>query len=215
VAIPTRLARPSEPTRSANPIEALGSASESTELQAPALPNTVYAAFAGLIDQNSLNRIFAGVGGATQRGVSEIHILFESTGGAVGDGIALYNFFRGVPITVNLYNAGTVASIAVLAFLGAAHRYVSQHATFAIHKSRYPAQTPTDTSGHRALSDSLIIEDRRSEAIIRAHTIIPNRLWRLHARQDVTFQAQEAVQFGIAEAIREFQIPKGNQLFNI
>jgi ATP-dependent Clp protease, protease subunit len=184
-------------------------------MQAPPLPPVVYATFSGQINQDGLTRIFHSIGGASQRGTTEIHLLFESGGGIVGDGIALYNYFRALPLDLHIYNSGTVGSIAVLSFLGAGKRYVSQHATFVIHKTVYPTHTPTNAVGHQALAANLLVEDARSEAILRAHTNIPAARWFTHATADVIFQAPEAVQFGIANAIREFQIPAGNQVFNI
>jgi ATP-dependent Clp protease, protease subunit len=179
------------------------------------LPATVYAAFSGQINQDAAAKIFNSFGGASQRGVTTIHLLFQSSGGNIGDGICIYNFFQGIPLELHIYNCGTVASIGVLAFLGARYRYTSAHATFGIHKSRFPTQTPADAIIHRALADQLLVEDARTEAIIKARTNIPADRWALHAQHDVTFDAQEAVQFGIADAIREFQIPAGNQVFHI
>lgn len=180
------------------------------------VPPIVYASFSGTINQDSLNRFFFNLGGASQKGVTEIHLLFQSTGGIVGDGIALYNYFRTMPIDLHIYNAGSVGSIAVLSYLGAAHRYTSTHANFVIHKTRYSGQASADAIGHRALADNAEREDARSEAILKAHTKIPADRWARHAlAQDVFFTAQESVQFGIAQKIREFQIPAGDQVFHI
>jgi ATP-dependent Clp protease protease subunit len=43
--------------------------------------------------------------------------LVQSTGGFVGDGIAIYNYLRNVPIEIIAYNGGMVSSIAVLVFI--------------------------------------------------------------------------------------------------
>jgi ATP-dependent Clp protease protease subunit len=177
---------------------------------------SVYATFAGPIDQSALNRLFFNLNAATQRGVVEAHLLFQSGGGIVGDGISLYNYFRTLPLDLHVYNTGTVGSIAVLPFLAAPHRYASAHANFVIHKTRYGTQAPTDAIGHRALAHSAELEDARSEAILHNHTKIPASHWSIHAAaRDVIFTAQEAVQFGIADQIREFQVPSGNQVFHI
>jgi ATP-dependent protease ClpP protease subunit len=39
-------------------------------------------------------------------GVNHLHLMFQTTGGDIGDGIALYNLFRALPITISLYNVG-------------------------------------------------------------------------------------------------------------
>jgi ATP-dependent protease ClpP protease subunit len=181
----------------------------------PPLPQIVYVTFAGMIDQNALTRIYNSFAAATQRGVTEAHLLFQSTGGNVGDGIALFNYFRALSIDLHIYNGGMVASMAVIAYLGGAHRYTSTHASFAIHKTRFPTQAPTNAVGHRALATQAEAEDARTEAILKGLTTIPASAWTAHGLHDVMFTAQEAVQFGIAQTIREFHVPQGNQIFNI
>src|SRR5437764_9130338 len=89
------------------------------------LPKTVYAMFTGQINQEALQRLFQGFGLVSNSGVLALHLLFQSTGGFVNEGIALYNFLRAVPLQLHLYNGGSVASIAAIAFLGAQRRYAS------------------------------------------------------------------------------------------
>ena len=82
-----------------------------------------YFAFAGTIDQQALHRLFNGFGFAMGQGVERVHLLFQSTGGLVSDGVCLYNYFKGLPIELAIYNAGSVASVATIAFLGVERRY--------------------------------------------------------------------------------------------
>ncbi len=180
-----------------------------------AIPPVIYATFSGLIDGQSIGRLFAGFGIATQNSVSTVHLLFQSTGGNVGDGVSLYNYFRGLPLELHIYNTGTVQSIAVLAYLGAQHRHVSAHATFLLHKSTFTIPTPTTASKYRSLAKTLDIEDARVEAIIRSHATIPPKKWRERSVQDLTFGADDAVQYGVAHNIAEFVVPSGGQLFNL
>jgi ATP-dependent protease ClpP protease subunit len=184
---------------------------------APGLASQVgYATFAGAINQDGIARIFQACAIATQRGYSTLHLLFQSAGGIVGDGIALHNYFRTVPIDIHLYNTGTVASIAVLAYLGASQRWVSPQATFSLQKSVLPSTAPANAAQHRAFADYLAVEDQRAEAIVKAHTRIPAERWQalMAGTRDVVFRAEEAVEFGIAAGVRDFAVPPGQQLFN-
>jgi ATP-dependent protease ClpP protease subunit len=183
-----------------------------------ALPQSIYASLGGTIDQTTLQRIFLNLTGATQGGVKEMHLLFQSTGGGIGDGIALYNFFRAYPLDLYIYNGGTVASVAVIAYVGVAlgHRYVSSVGNFMIHKSYANSpQGMLNAVKLQAMAASLAADDARIESILKVQTNIPAAHWALHASQDVFFNAQEAVQFGIAHSIREFQVPQGEQIFNV
>jgi ATP-dependent protease ClpP protease subunit len=181
----------------------------------PPLPPVVYASFAGGIDQQSIGRIFMNFAAATQRGATTVHLLFQSTGGTVGDGIALYNFWRGFPLELHIYNAGAVQSIGTLAYLAGRHRHVSAAGTFSMHKTGISTQPGTSASQIKAIHSSLLADDARTEAIVKANTQIPAKKWALHKFGDVTFNANEAVQFGIAHDISEFVVPPGNQIFNI
>ncbi len=181
----------------------------------PAPQKAAFATFSGPIDESSLTRIFNSFNAATQQSNSEIHLLFQSTGGNVGDGVCLFNYFDKFPLRLYIYNMGTVASVAVLAFLGGRFRFANTHATFAIHKSRFPAEAPTDAKGHKALADQAMLEDHRVEAILKAKTQIPAKRWKQHASRGVVFDAQQSVEFGIAKAIGDFEPPVGSQVFNI
>jgi ATP-dependent protease ClpP protease subunit len=180
-------------------------------------PKVAYAAFAGMIDQQSLPRIFQSLAGASQGGTKEVHLLFQSSGGIIGDGISLYHFFKALPsdMELHLYNAGSIQSIAVLAYLGGLYRHTSAHGTFMIHKSHFPAQPGARAAQLDALAKTLVIEDARIEAVLKTEATIPDEKWVLHALQDVTFSAKEAVDFGIADDIREFDVPDGNKFYNI
>jgi ATP-dependent protease ClpP protease subunit len=66
--------------------------------QTPKLPEEVYGIFCWPISQDSVQKIFAAIATASQNNVKHIHLLFQSIGGSVSDGIALYNFFKTAPV---------------------------------------------------------------------------------------------------------------------
>lgn len=85
-----------------------------------------------------------------------MHAVFQSTGGGIGDGICLYNVFKALSIDLTLYNTGHVASIAVLAYLGAKHRKVSRHAAFMIHRTQTTTQS-ANTQTVQAFAKSAVL----------------------------------------------------------
>src|ERR1039457_314805 len=104
-------------------------------MNAPALPSVVYATLCGTVEAAMCQRVVSGFTAAVNSGTKEVHLLIQSTGGAIGDGVAIYNFLRNLPIKIIAYNGGTVASIAVIVFLSAQERKVSETGNFVIHKS--------------------------------------------------------------------------------
>ena len=181
-----------------------------------ALSTEIYTVFAGQIDQEAVKRIFNTLTVATNptMKITHIHLLFQSTGGFVGDGIALYNFFRVLPIDLTIYNAGSVQSVATIAYLGAKKRKVSAHATFMIHRTYLNPQYAT-TTRLQAATKSLLVDDQRTEAILKAHIKLPDEQWKELDYHDLTFSADEAVKYRFADEMAEFAPPKGTQLYNI
>src|SRR5438552_18583391 len=109
-------------------------------------PDEVYGMFCGLIDQPAAQRIMHGINIATQTGKTRVHLLLQSTGGSIGDGICLYNYFRSCPIGLSIYNLGQLSSIAVIAYLGASDRVATANATFMLHQAITPAVAMTATT---------------------------------------------------------------------
>jgi ATP-dependent Clp protease, protease subunit len=178
------------------------------------LPAEVYGLFSDAINQASVQRIFNTFGIACTGGVRHAHILFQSNGGFVTDGVALYNFFRAVPIEVTLYNVGGVQSIATVAFLGATHRRVSASAIFQIHQTTSPA-IAAKAAQLQAIAEGVQLDDSRTEAILRQHLRLPADRWEQLGQRDLIFGAQEAVDFGFADEIGDFSPPPGAKVFNI
>jgi ATP-dependent Clp protease protease subunit len=111
----------------------------------PLLSLDAYGVFCGQIDQAALQRIFQNLSLATNPAlnIKSVHLLFQSSGGFVGDGVCLYNFFRSFPVDLTLYNVGSVLSIATIAYLGAKTRKASARAMFGIHRSIMTPQAAT------------------------------------------------------------------------
>jgi ATP-dependent protease ClpP protease subunit len=76
--------------------------------------------------------------------------------------------FRSLPISFTLYNTGSVASVAVIAYLGAHERKVSTHATFMLHRAYANPQAAT-ADRIQSIAKNLTLDDKRTKAIIRKH----------------------------------------------
>lgn len=178
-------------------------------------PTEVFAAFSGDINQATTGALFGSLSLASQRGIKTFHLLFQSTGGLIGDGIALYNFIRTLPFDLHMYNCGGVSSAAVLPYLAATRRIASKHSRFLIHKSACLGQVSAQAAHLQVVAEALKGDDARVEAILKSHTKIPEDQWALHLHRDIFFDAEQAVNFTIADVIGEFQVPRETMIYNI
>lgn len=186
-----------------------------TEDASDVLPRKkVFAVFAGNIDQVAVQRLANAIAIASQQGVHEIHLLFQTTGGLVADGICLHNLFVAAPIEVHLYNVGSIASIGVVAYLGGDFKYTTDNATFMIHKVTFSAQAAT-VDRLQSAANAAALDDRRIEEILQKHINLPKEKWDVHKVSDLWLSAEEAIAAKLADSIGEFSPPFGEQIYYV
>ena len=112
----------------------------------------------GDVNSDMVHRVFEAVSMMTEDGIETAHVLVQSNGGYVSDGLCLYNFLANAPIEFVMYNGGAVASIAVILFLSGTRRYASETARFMIHKSH-----ATASPGSRPDALNIIVEGLRAD----------------------------------------------------
>jgi ATP-dependent Clp protease protease subunit len=177
-------------------------------------PKEAYAVYCGLIDQAGAQRLAAAITMAQNGGVEQFHIMFQSFGGAVGDGVFIYNLLRSSPLRVSLYNCGCVQSAGVIAFLGANERHTSASATFMLHRASIAPQS-AGAVRLGSLTESIDLDDARTEMILRDRVSLRDDHWQAHRYTDLWLSAEAAVEVGVATSIREFAPPVGQQLYNL
>lgn len=185
-------------------------------LGSPVAPpkNEVYGFFAGVIDQQAVQRICNGIAVASSNNVDHIHLLMQSTGGHPGDGICLYNLFRNLNTGLTVYNCGQISSIATLAYLGARNRKTSAHATFMIHRT-YANPVGATSDRLQSVTQTLLLDDQRTEAILREALELTDDQWTSHKYQELWLSAADAIKCKLATEIGEFAPPIGQKLFSL
>jgi len=182
------------------------------ETKKPA-PQELWATYCGDINAANVSKLVGGLSVVANNGTKRVHILFQSWGGFVGDGVFLYNSLKKLSVDIVLYNAGQVASAATLAYLGAHSRKTTANAVFMIHQSTYnPNAAGADKL--KAVADNLAIDDIRVEEILRTHLRLPDELWTQFRFHDVYLTGKDAVTYGMAEEIGEFSPPAGTKVLN-
>lgn len=173
----------------------------------------IWVTFAGVLDIQIVRRTFELFQGAHMDGIKKAHVLIHSPGGGVSDGVCLYNYFRAIQMEIIAYNAGTVASAATTAYMGASRRIVAPSGTFLIHKTIVPVPNTGSAARLQAAVDAITLDDLRTEAILHEHIKLTDQKWAIHGMADLTLSADESVECGLAHDIGYFT-PCG-RLFNI
>ncbi len=179
------------------------------------LPKEVWCSFAGEINGDTVNRMLGTLGIATANQVSTVHLLIQSPGGQIKDGIALYNCLSKLPVEIVAYNSGGVQSAAVLLFLAAKRRVASDTATFMIHRSNTTVPSRVSATVLREIAADLETDDVYIEQILRTHVTMLPEYWAAYQARDLIITAKQALEFSFIHEIGQFTRPPGSILFNI
>jgi ATP-dependent Clp protease protease subunit len=174
-----------------------------------------YFGFTGVIEPAGVGRIAGALNAAANSGLEEVHLSFSSNGGYVADGIYLHNHIRALPIRLVIYNTGSVGSIAVSVFLAAAERYCSQRAMFMIHPTTMSTVDGMSARRLQSTLDAALADDDRTDDILRQYSSIPNDVLAARRHSEVHIAPRQAVEFGLVQGVREFTLPKGQQIVQI
>lgn len=178
-------------------------------------PVDAFYTLSGDVNSDMVKRVFEQVASMTAQGVTDAHVLVQSNGGYVSDGICLYNFLSRSPIKFTMYNGGAVASIAVVVFLAGMRRMASDTARFMIHKSHASAASGTRPDALQIIVDGLVADDHRTEKILKKHVKLTKQHWKIHVSSDLHLTAAQALEVGIIDQIADFAPPKGSRIVSI
>jgi ATP-dependent Clp protease protease subunit len=169
----------------------------------------------GDVNSDMVHRVFEAVSMMTEDGIETAHVLVQSNGGYVSDGLCLYNFIANAPVEFVMYNGGAVASIAVILFLSGTRRYASETARFMIHKSHATASPGSRPDALNIIVEGLRADDARTEAILRKHIELTPEQWGIHQYGDLHLNGRDAKTAGLVDEVKDFAPPKGASLRNI
>ncbi len=169
----------------------------------------------GDVNSDMVHRVFEAVATMTEDGIDTAHVLVQSNGGYVSDGLCLHNFLANSPITFVMYNGGAVASIAVTLFLAGTRRYCSETARFMVHKSHATASPGSRPDALSIIVEGLRADDARTESILRKHVELTPEQWAIHQYSDLHLNSRDAKRAKMVDDVADFAPPKGAVLRNI
>src|SRR3569623_1635884 len=171
--------------------------------------------YTGMIEPDGVGRIAAAINSAVNGGVEEVHLSFSSNGGYVADGVYLHNHIRALPQRLVIYNTGRVSSIAVAVFLAANERWCSNHAMFMIHPTTMGSSEGMSARRLQSTLDAALADDDRTDNILREYASIPAEVLAARRYSEVHISPTKAVEWRLVNGVREFALPKGQQIVQI
>jgi ATP-dependent protease ClpP protease subunit len=144
-------------------------------------------------------------------------IIFSSDGGSTDQGLALYNFFRALPITIHMHAAGHVGSMAIPVFLAGHRRTCTPFSRFFFHAYDWGFDGRQLSNRIAEALNRLESDIELSLKIAERHTkILPDRLAELYATspKPTIFTPSEAKDVGIIDEVMELN-PSGDVQSNV
>ncbi len=139
------------------------------------------------------------VGDKTRREQFRLVLRINSNGGSMETAIALYSYFRNLPIGLTTVGYGFVESAAVYVFLAGKERICMPETRFFIHGGGVSLKAPA--SELNTAARKLVAQQRLLENIIADNVGIPLstiKKWMLNGK---SFYAEEALEYGFVTAI--------------
>ncbi len=136
---------------------------------------------------------------------SPITLVINSPGGSIDAGMLMYDIICKSPAPIKMYCIGKAFSMAAILFASGSHgRYILPHSKIMLHEPLIPFGIGGKTTTIQTISDSLLKTKQDMEAILALHTgRTPEEIAEI-TKTDHYFTAQEAVDFGLADAVKDF-----------
>jgi ATP-dependent Clp protease, protease subunit len=180
-------------------------------------PRPLVIGFNLVIDRIATMRLMGNIGGAIDRGTREIMLCITSPGGAPDQAFYAYELLRNLPIDLSTFAMGPVQSAAVTIFLAGQKRYAVPEASFLLHKTTHaPAAGVLYVQDQLTLSTASVrADDARFIAIAAERTgrdASAVRRWMVGQKFRT---AQWALENGLLQEIRPFEMPLGASFFQV
>jgi ATP-dependent Clp protease, protease subunit len=178
----------------------------------------VYVMFSAEINAHTTESLIATMANCANSRAQEVRLLMSTPGGAVMNGINLYNVLRGMPFKLVTHNVGNVDSIGNAIFLAGEERYACPHSTFMFHgvaSGVQPGSTSLELKQLRERERTVKADELRIGSIIEQRTNLSHRDVASLFREARTKDAASAVGAGIVHQIEDVKIPPGSPVVSL
>ena len=134
---------------------------------------------------------------------AEITLYIDSPGGSVTAGLSIYDVMQAVTANIHTVCVGTTASMAAVLFAAGHRREILRHGEVMIHDPLVSGGISGSALAIQDKSDRLMAKRKVLSGILAEHTgKSVKQIYKVTAK-DTYFGAEEAVQYGLADAVIE------------
>lgn len=135
-----------------------------------------------------------------------IDVFVNSPGGEVQAGLLIYDTIQTSPAPVRMFCRGSAYSIAALIFACGGHgRYILPHSRIMIHEPRFDNGIQGTLSNIQAATQELTGARKQTNQLLAKHTGKTLEEIETASSFDHYFNAEESVEFGMADRVITFQ----------
>ena len=177
----------------------------------------VFVSFSAEIVPKTTEALIAVLSDQANKQVDEVYLMLSTPGGSVMHGFNLYNAMKAFPFNLITHNVGNVDSIGNIVFLAGRRRFACANSTFMFHGVGFdtmPGMRLEEKFLQERL-DSILQDQRRMGAVIRAHTNLNDGQIQELFREARTKDANYALGVGIVHEVRDVQIPPGQPVISL
>ena len=179
--------------------------------------NTAYVSFSAEINPTTTEQLIATSTQLISKGHNQLYFLFSSPGGAVMNGMNIYNVLRGLPAKIAFHNVGNVDSIGNAIFLAGDERYACAHSTFMFHGVGFDCKPGVriEQKNAQEMLGGILADQKRTASVLVERTNLNNREALNLFKEARTKDSAYAATKGIVSDIRDVNIPAGSAVFSL
>lgn len=175
---------------------------------------TAHICFVAEINRTTTENLLAVLADLTNTTVKKVFLMISTSGGAIAEGITLYNMLRAFPFALVTHNIGNVDSIGNVVFLAGTERYASPHSVFSFHGSGFEVASQTRFEESLLTNELRRLQDKNDivSTILQERTRLrPREIAHLFQQFD-SKNAAYAKAKGIIHQIRDVAIPSASSV---
>lgn len=179
--------------------------------------NTAYISFSAEINPTTTEQFIATATQLIERGFNCLYYLFSTPGGAVMNGMNIYNVLRGLPAKIVFHNVGNVDSIGNAIFLAGDERFACPHSTFMFHGVGFDVQASAriEQKNAQEMLGGILADQKRIADIIAERTKIDTAEAAELFKEARTKDSAYAATMGIVSHVRDVDIPPSSAIFSL